>query len=560
MAGRAGSVSSVGVVIRTRDRPVFLRRALASVLAQTHADWHVALVNDGGDPGAVTSVLDALAGAGTPVAGAKLTLIDNPASIGRAAAFNRGLAALKTDLVGCLDDDDSWHPDFMASLVAFHNATAPLAPDLGGVMSLMTALREDIAAEAPAAQAAPEPAAPAQTTTAGTTEFTGMGGTGTAETGTAETGTADTGTVTGLAGDTIVPMGEDWLAASFKRTDFFVNPIAYATYRHDLYPVQWLLQRDKVVALGGFPQDFDVMEDRAFMTRFLQRWRLAVLDRPLANHHRRIKRTSDAGRTVAMNTVDNPSYDWRLFADLSRAPAHCPPGEGAADTLPDLLHGLAATIVKELNDETSAIWHKLNGDMTYLRRQLQGLENRLAGAAGGSAVDAGAGDTPPAYALWAPHGARQIGHSIEPASPFLDRFTLSQGFSVPGQLVFADTDTRRLELQLPETRDFSALEFSLAGLAGKGEGLRCTLVIGGSQGFLFETALSVFRRDALGRRQHRFVESHVHSCPDNATVTVTREFASGHMAGAKDPKLSIILPRGARHFRLICHDLLVTRI
>ncbi len=538
--------SSVGVVIRTRNRPLFLRRALASVAAQSHGDWRVALVNDGGAPGAVEAALDALRAAGSPFPADRLDILHNPASIGRAAAFNAGLAQLDTDLIGCLDDDDSWHPDFMASLVAFHRATRPLVADLGGVMALLTALREDIL-----------PADCEQTALADV-EDSGLEPAETATT-VARTPAAAPSDPGAPGEESILPLGEDWLAPSFRRSDFFVNPVAYATYRHDLYPVQWLLDRDKVAEIGGFPAEFDVMEDRAFMTRFLQRWRLAVLDRPLAFHHRRVTRSKDTGRTAALNTVDNPSYDWRLFADLARIEAHSPPGQDATQSLPGLMRGIAATIVKELNDETSALWHKLNGEMGYVREKLQAVESRLSGGAGAAArIDAGSEQ--PAYALWRAMDGRQIGHSLEPASPFLDRFTLSQGFSVPGQLLYADAAARRLEVQLPETRDFSAVEFALDGLVGPGEGLDCRLILGSAQGFLFETALSVFRRDGLGRRTHRFEEGHVHSCPDWGTVQVRRQFAADLLARAHAPKLSIILPRGAQNFRLICHDLVITRL
>ncbi|MCC6002477.1 MAG: glycosyltransferase family 2 protein [Pararhodobacter sp.] len=546
-APSVGAASSVGVVIRTRDRALFLERALSAVAAQTYQHWHVMLVNDGGAPGAVDQAQTALRQSGSPFPADRLTIAHLPRSVGRSAAFNHGLHRLDTDLVGCLDDDDTWHPRFMEDLVAFHGKTRLLAADLGGVMALLTALREDIvsAADFGAAGDTDDDTAAAATRTHAAAVAHRRAGTGAAD------------------DDVILPLGEDWLAPAFRRKDFFVNPIAYATYRHDLYPVQWLLDRRKVADMGGFPEEFDVMEDRAFMTRFLQHWRLAVLDKPLAFHHRRVRRTVDSGRTVALNTVDNPSYDWRLFADLARTAVHSPPlpagdGQAGTDTLPGLLRGIAATVVKELNDETSALWHKLNTETGFLRDRLQAIDNRLSGAASAVApVEADPARV--AYSLWRHMDGRQIGHSLEPATPFLDRFTLSQQFSLPGQLVFADAGPQRLEVQLPETRDWSAVEFMLDGLAGPGEGLEIQLILGAAQGYLFETALSVFGRDALGRRKHRFEESHVHSCPDWGTVQVHRRFGPSLLSRAKDPKLSIILPKSAHNFRLICHDLVIMR-
>ena len=41
--------ATVAVVIRTKNRPLFLARALDSVLAQTYEDWVGIVVNDVGD-------------------------------------------------------------------------------------------------------------------------------------------------------------------------------------------------------------------------------------------------------------------------------------------------------------------------------------------------------------------------------------------------------------------------------------------------------------------------------------------------------------------------------
>mgnify|MGYP001763085457 CR=1 FL=1 len=47
---------SVAILMRTRDRPVLLARAFASVLSQRCDDWHLFVVNDGGDPAPVDAL------------------------------------------------------------------------------------------------------------------------------------------------------------------------------------------------------------------------------------------------------------------------------------------------------------------------------------------------------------------------------------------------------------------------------------------------------------------------------------------------------------------------
>ncbi|MBU2090763.1 MAG: glycosyltransferase family 2 protein, partial [Alphaproteobacteria bacterium] len=79
----------VAIITRTKDRPILLRRAIDSVLAQHYSDWVHVIVNDGGDPAPVDGLLagymDAYAG--------RLVRVDNPQSLGMEVASNRGIAA-----------------------------------------------------------------------------------------------------------------------------------------------------------------------------------------------------------------------------------------------------------------------------------------------------------------------------------------------------------------------------------------------------------------------------------------------------------------------------------
>ena len=51
-------MATVGIVVRTKDRPQFLTRALRSITAQSYADWQAIIVNDGGDPATVREVVE----------------------------------------------------------------------------------------------------------------------------------------------------------------------------------------------------------------------------------------------------------------------------------------------------------------------------------------------------------------------------------------------------------------------------------------------------------------------------------------------------------------------
>jgi glycosyltransferase involved in cell wall biosynthesis len=114
---------SVAVIMRTRDRPLLLRRAVASVCAQTFADWHLVVVDDGGDAASVASALNAheakLAG--------RVTVIRNDVSRGMEVASNQGVKASDSAYLAIHDDDDTWHPEFLTRTVAYLEANSDAA-------------------------------------------------------------------------------------------------------------------------------------------------------------------------------------------------------------------------------------------------------------------------------------------------------------------------------------------------------------------------------------------------------------------------------------------------
>ncbi|MFB7843338.1 glycosyltransferase family 2 protein [Microbacterium sp. NPDC056052] len=117
----------VGIVVRTKDRPVFLERALRDIARQSFADWTVVVVNDGGDPAPVDRIVAML----SPELGSRAAVIHRTAGLGRSAAANAGVRALSTEFVVLHDDDDLWAPHFLADAVAWLLG----APEDAGVVS-----------------------------------------------------------------------------------------------------------------------------------------------------------------------------------------------------------------------------------------------------------------------------------------------------------------------------------------------------------------------------------------------------------------------------------------
>ena len=108
----------VGIVVRTKNRPWFLRRSLDDIAAQDFSDWAIHIVNDGGDRGQLDAILDELAAETR----ARVAVTHNAWSMGRSAAANQGVTALQSELIVLHDDDDLWAQTFLSRTVDWLDA------------------------------------------------------------------------------------------------------------------------------------------------------------------------------------------------------------------------------------------------------------------------------------------------------------------------------------------------------------------------------------------------------------------------------------------------------
>lgn len=102
----------VSIIVRTKDRPKLLRRALQSIAAQTYRPIEVVLVNDGGcelDSDSLRGILGDVS----------LNYIFLEKNTGRAHAGNVGIENARGSYVGFLDDDDELYPGHIETLVTF---------------------------------------------------------------------------------------------------------------------------------------------------------------------------------------------------------------------------------------------------------------------------------------------------------------------------------------------------------------------------------------------------------------------------------------------------------
>ncbi len=102
----------VSIIVRTKDRPELLRKALKSIASQTYRPVEVVLVNDGG----CDLPMDELRGV---LGDVSLNYIRFEENRGRAAAGNAGIENARGEYIGFLDDDDEFYPDHLSTLVTF---------------------------------------------------------------------------------------------------------------------------------------------------------------------------------------------------------------------------------------------------------------------------------------------------------------------------------------------------------------------------------------------------------------------------------------------------------
>lgn len=125
-------MSRIRVYLLTCRRPLLLRRALASLRAQTFTDWTCELHNDAPEddgPGRLVA----------EVADPRIELHQHATNWGPVATFNHAFAGGDEPLLSILEDDNWWEPGFLAAAVAALEA----APDVAVVWANMRIWREE---------------------------------------------------------------------------------------------------------------------------------------------------------------------------------------------------------------------------------------------------------------------------------------------------------------------------------------------------------------------------------------------------------------------------------
>ncbi len=113
------NMKTVAVITRTKDRILFLDRAIMSVHNQTFSDFIHVIINDGGN----AKQVDELVKKHSDLIKDRVKVIHNAESKGMEAASNLGIRSVDSKYVAIHDDDDTWDKDFLKLAIVKLEAT-----------------------------------------------------------------------------------------------------------------------------------------------------------------------------------------------------------------------------------------------------------------------------------------------------------------------------------------------------------------------------------------------------------------------------------------------------
>lgn len=247
---------SVGIVTRTKDRTVLLRRALESVLHQSHQNWHLVVVNDGGDPAPVDRLVQNILGPDDR----RVRVIHHPNSLGMEAASNAGITVLDTDYAIIHDDDDSWAPEFLSVALQTLKLKQAQFPTIRGIVTRLNAVYENV-----------------------------------------------TGNLIQI--DRVEP----WNAGPFDLLNEGFLDLQKILVRNQFPPIAFLFDLSICKDLGMFDASLPVLGDWDFHTRFALKHDIWIHPEYLAFYHHRVSATGALG-----NTVYDGASKHRMYAQILR--------------------------------------------------------------------------------------------------------------------------------------------------------------------------------------------------------------------------------------------------
>ena len=217
----------VAIIMRTKNRIILLSRAFDSVLSQTYTNWHLYVVNDGGNRGDLEKFISANVNRFQ----GKLTVIHNEKSLGMEGASNSGLKRSKGEFLIVHDDDDTWQPEFLQKTVGFLND--PKNSSYAAVTTNICRVHEEI------------------------------------------------------VGETIVEL-DRYVYPLFRVDTDYLLDFSRILSKNEGWPISWLMRRSVVNVVGEFNHELLVQGDWDYNIRMLMIGDIGTIPEPLANYHLRL--------------------------------------------------------------------------------------------------------------------------------------------------------------------------------------------------------------------------------------------------------------------------------
>lgn len=105
----------VSIIVPVYNVEKYIGETVASVRAQTYADWELLLVEDCSSDNTVDIITGLMEAWGDP----RVRLVRQPSNMGAARARNRGLSEAKGRYIAFLDADDLWAPEKLERELSF---------------------------------------------------------------------------------------------------------------------------------------------------------------------------------------------------------------------------------------------------------------------------------------------------------------------------------------------------------------------------------------------------------------------------------------------------------
>lgn len=103
-------MAKVLVVTRTKNRTLLLERTLMSVANQTYTDYEHLIYNNGGDKSSIELIINNLNLR-------NIKTVHRDITVSRAEALNDAIKNRDSQYIAVIDDDDTWHPDYLKQMV-----------------------------------------------------------------------------------------------------------------------------------------------------------------------------------------------------------------------------------------------------------------------------------------------------------------------------------------------------------------------------------------------------------------------------------------------------------